>query len=224
MDKITTVSRRMQPPKSHDDKHATDETSRSPDAVVRDVPAIVGANLRRLRKAQGHSLERLAELSGVSRAMLGQIETGKSVPTVSLLWKVADALGVPVAGLIETDSTPAVVVLVRDQSEVVSRSGGKFVRRPLFNSGRLQTAEFYEVRIAPHHRESPDTHPHGSKQSLVVAHGAITVSVADETPVKLAEGDAILFDGSTAHSFENTSGEEALVYVVIAHSGSSTAT
>ena len=82
----------MHSSKSHDDRHAIEESARSPDAVVRDVPAIVGANLRRLRKAQGHSLERLAELSGVSRAMLGQIETGKSVPTVSLLWKVADAL------------------------------------------------------------------------------------------------------------------------------------
>ncbi len=61
MDKITTVSRRMHLPKSHDDKHAPDETSKSPDAVVRDVPAIVGANLRRLRKSQGHSLDRLAE-------------------------------------------------------------------------------------------------------------------------------------------------------------------
>lgn len=219
MDKIATVSRRMQLPKSHDDKHASDETSRAPDAVVRDVPAIVGANLRRLRKAQGHSLERLAELSGVSRAMLGQIETGKSVPTVSLLWKVADALGVPVAGLIETDTAPAVVVLARGQAEVVSRSNGKFVRRPLFNPGRLQTAEFYEVRIAAHHRESPDAHPHGSKHSLVVARGTVTVSVADETPVKLAEGDAILFDGNAAHSFENTSGDEALAYIVIAHNG-----
>jgi DNA-binding XRE family transcriptional regulator len=43
---------------------------------------IVGSNLRRLRRRQGHSLERLAQLSGVSRAMLGQIETGK--PTINL--------------------------------------------------------------------------------------------------------------------------------------------
>jgi transcriptional regulator with XRE-family HTH domain len=222
MDKITTVSRRMHQAKTHDN-HATDDPSRSADTVVRDVPAIVGTNLRRLRKAQGHSLERLAELSGVSRAMLGQIETGKSVPTVSLLWKVADALGVPVAGLIETDTAPAVVVLVRDQSEVVSRSGGKFVRRPLFSSARHQTVEFYEVRISAYHRESPDVHPHGSRYSLVVAHGTVTVAVADEAPVKLAEGDAILFDASAAHSIENTSGEEALVYLVIVPSGNTAA-
>jgi transcriptional regulator with XRE-family HTH domain len=220
MDKIATASRDMQPPKSRDGKHAADVTSQSADAVVRDVPAIVGANLRRLRKSQGHSLDRLAELSGVSRAMLGQIETGKSAPTVSLLWKVADALGVPIATLIQTDSAPAVVVLVRGQGEIATRSDGKFVRRPLFSPGRAQAAEFYEIRIAAHHRESPDLQPLGTKQSLVVARGTVTVSVADEAPIKLVDGDAILFDGSAAHSLENTSGEEALVYIVIAHSGS----
>ena len=58
---------------------------------------IISTNLRRMRTRQGHSLERLANLAGVSRAMLSQIETGKSVPTISLLLKVANALGVPIA-------------------------------------------------------------------------------------------------------------------------------
>jgi len=47
----------------------------------------ISTNLKRLRTRQGHSLERLAKLAGVSRAMLSQIETGKSVPTISLLLK-----------------------------------------------------------------------------------------------------------------------------------------
>ena len=59
----------------------------------------VGNNLRRLRTKRGHSLERLAKLSGVSRAMLGQIELGRSVPTIALLWKVARALEVPFSAL-----------------------------------------------------------------------------------------------------------------------------
>ena len=206
----------MQPPRSRDGKHAVDGASQTADAVVRDVPALVGANLRRLRKSQGHSLDRLAELSGVSRAMLGQIETGKSAPTVSLLWKVADALGVPVATLIQTASAPAVVVLVRGQGEIATRSDGKFLRRQLFSHGRAQAAGFYEVRIAPRHRESPDLQPPGTKQTLVVAHGSVTVSVADETPINLAEGDAIQFDASAAHSFDNASGAEAVVYIVVA--------
>ena len=39
-----------------------------------DFAPAVGANLRRLRTRRGLSLERLAQASGVSRAMLGQVE------------------------------------------------------------------------------------------------------------------------------------------------------
>ena len=52
---------------------------------IAELSVTVGRNLRRLRVKQGYSLERLAKQSRVSRAMLGQIETGKSVPTIGLL-------------------------------------------------------------------------------------------------------------------------------------------
>ena len=47
-----------------------------------DLAPVVGGNLRRLRTRRGLSLERLAQSSGVSRAMLGQIELGQSAPTI----------------------------------------------------------------------------------------------------------------------------------------------
>jgi DNA-binding XRE family transcriptional regulator len=57
-----------------------------------DLAPVVGGNLRRLRTRRGLSLERLAQISGVSRAMLGQIELGQSAPTINVLWKIARAL------------------------------------------------------------------------------------------------------------------------------------
>ena len=62
-----------------------------------DLSAVVGHNLRLLRSRRGYSLERLAQISGVSRAMLGQIELGRSAPTINLLWKVARALEIPLS-------------------------------------------------------------------------------------------------------------------------------
>src|SRR5438270_12785487 len=74
------------------------------------VPA-VGANLRRLRSRRGLSLERLARRAGVSRAMLSQIELGRSAPTINSLWKVARALDVTFAALVaqRNDSTPVLL-------------------------------------------------------------------------------------------------------------------
>src|SRR5213075_2573730 len=65
-----------------------------------DLAPVVGGNLRRLRTKRGLSLERLAQLSGVSRAMLGQIELGQSAPTINVLWKIAAGLGVTFSALL----------------------------------------------------------------------------------------------------------------------------
>jgi transcriptional regulator with XRE-family HTH domain len=61
----------------------------------REAPA-VGGNLKQLRVARQLTLEALAAECGVSRAMLGQIELGRSIPTINLLAKIAKGLGVSI--------------------------------------------------------------------------------------------------------------------------------
>src|SRR3954452_12173614 len=57
-------------------------------------------NLRDKRKVRGLSLDQLAVASGVSRAALSQIETCKSNPSLSVLWKIAVGLKIPFSELI----------------------------------------------------------------------------------------------------------------------------
>ena len=59
--------------KSEEGRRAAVPGERTHQAVVRDVPAIVGQNLKRLRKAQGHSLERLAEPRQVLKECFGSV-------------------------------------------------------------------------------------------------------------------------------------------------------
>ena len=61
---------------------------------------IIGGNVRQLRKQQGLSLETLARRSHVSRAMLSQIELGRSTPTIAVLWKIAYALEAPISAFL----------------------------------------------------------------------------------------------------------------------------
>src|ERR1700690_4174117 len=79
--------------------------------VVEDAAPSVGVNLRRLRSRRGLTLERLAQRSGVSRAMLSQIELGQSAPTINLLWKVARALDVTFSALITQHGAAVPTVL-----------------------------------------------------------------------------------------------------------------
>jgi transcriptional regulator with XRE-family HTH domain len=179
--------------------------------------AAIGRNLRRIRKRQGLSLERLAKVSGVSRAMLGQIETGKSTPTIALLWKVATALGVPFATFMDVQHTGGTVVLRKDNEKVLSSSDGRFISRALFPFDAERKVEFYELRIAAHHTEAAAAHAPGTRENIIVNRGAIEITVGQDRPVHLREGDAILFEADVSHSYRNPQPTEALLYLVMTY-------
>jgi transcriptional regulator with XRE-family HTH domain len=60
----------------------------------------IAENLRKVRETRGLSLDQLAELTGVSKSMLRQIETGKSSPTVATIWKIANGLRISFTALL----------------------------------------------------------------------------------------------------------------------------
>ena len=182
-----------------------------------DLPSIVGRNLRRLRTRRGHSLERLAKLAGVSRAMLGQIETGKSAPTISLLWKVATALGVPFANLLAVEGARGTVVLRGDRAKVLASSDGKFTSRALFPFDGERRVEFYELRLAPHHQENALAHAPGTRENLVVVRGTVEIIVGRDPPATLEEGDAIVFEADVEHTYHNLGPTDAVLYLVMTY-------
>ncbi len=93
---------------------------------------LVGNNLRRLRTRNGYSLETPGEALRGQPRMLGQIELGRSVPTIALLWKVARALDVPFATLLETRTPQSTVVFRLADAKVLRSIDGSFTSRALF--------------------------------------------------------------------------------------------
>jgi transcriptional regulator with XRE-family HTH domain len=112
--------------------------------------------------------------------MLGQIETGKSTPTISLLWKVATALDVPFATLLAAETTSGTAVLRREEAKLLSSSDGRFTSRALFPFDSERRVEFYELRLAPNHREDAEAHAAGTKENLIVTRGTVEITSAHE--------------------------------------------
>ena len=73
----------------------------------------LAATFKTLRQQRGWSLSRLAEETGVSKAMLGQIERNESSPTVATLWKIATGLNVPFSAFIVLTPAPRPPRLIR---------------------------------------------------------------------------------------------------------------
>lgn len=55
----------------------------------------IALNLKRIRKSHHMSLDMMAEKTGVSKSMLGQIERGESNPTISTIGKIVEGLRIP---------------------------------------------------------------------------------------------------------------------------------
>ncbi len=174
-------------------------------------------NLRRLRLRAGLSLDRLARTSGVSRAMLGQIENGKSAPTINIVWKIATALNVSFSTLFALKDGGGTVVLRRDDAKILGASGGKFTSRALFPFDSERRAEFYELRIAPRHSEAAEAHAPGTNENILVARGAVEITIGKEKGVALSEGDALFFQADRPHRYRNLGGEEAVLYLVMTY-------
>jgi transcriptional regulator with XRE-family HTH domain len=181
-----------------------------------DLTPAVGANLRRIRARRGLSLAQLASRSGVSRAMLSQVELGQSTPTINVVWRIARALELPFSALIVCDEAKGASVLRRAEAKVLSSRDGSFTSRALFPFDAPRTVEFYELRLAPGGVERANAHAPGTSERLVVAAGALEVEV-DGARTALAAGDALAFQADVPHVYENPGTVETLAYLVMTY-------
>ncbi len=182
-----------------------------------DLAPLVGKNLRRLRTQRGLSLERLSKASGVSRAMLGQIELAQSAPTINVVWKIARALGVPFSALITTSGATGTTKLMRlDQAKRLTSHDGSFISRALFPFDEPRRVEFYELTLAAGAVENADPHPPGTTENLIVSKGTVEIDRPGEHHV-LAQGDAIVFEADVPHSYRNPGTADCTMYLVMTY-------
>lgn len=188
----------------------------APPEASADLAPVVGKNLRRLRTERGLSLERLAQASGVSRAMLGQVELGQSAPTINVLWKIARALDVPFSALITASQATGVTILRASQAKRLMSHEGTFSSRALFPFDEPRRVEFYELTLAPRGVEKAEAHAPGTTENLVVASGQVEVEVGGQTH-SLDAGDAILFEADSPHVYRNPASSPAVLFLVMTY-------
>jgi transcriptional regulator with XRE-family HTH domain len=181
-----------------------------------DVAVNIRERLKDLRSRAGLSLERLSKLARVSRGMLSQIELGRSVPTITVLSRIAVAFEVPVSAFLTADSGARVHLMRVGNVQQLRSPDGAFVSRALFPFLGERKSEFYELRLEPAcNRESPPHGP-GTVENLVLASGKLAVDV-DGVAYELEPGDAIYFSADVRHSYRNCGSETALAYLVMTY-------
>ncbi|MEK7413536.1 MAG: XRE family transcriptional regulator [Planctomycetota bacterium] len=195
-------------------KRPTQPTNPQEDALTR----AVGVNLKRLRSERGWSMDQLAERSQVSKAMLHQIEAGKSVPTIAVVWRLADGLKVPFSDLLSQPHQSSDVVLRKATAKYLTNAEQTFSSRALFPfEGPARTAEFYELRLKPGCVEEAEAHTHGTMEHLALVNGGVTVEV-DGVKHVLTPGDCLVFRADRPHAYRSTMAkDESLLFLMMTY-------
>ena len=100
---------------------------------MEEIQLILAKNLKSIREKEKLSLERVSQLTGVSKTMIGQIERGDSSPTLTTIWKIANGLKVSFTSLINNPQ-PDTKVVLRNDVQVLSEDNGRYKVYPHFLS------------------------------------------------------------------------------------------
>lgn len=176
-------------------------------------PIQIGDNIRKIRRERGFSLEQMAERTGVSKAMIGQIERGDSNPTVAILWKIANGLKVSFSSLIEKPSNQVSIIHYEDVQPVLE-DNGNYIVYPIFPFDPLKKWESYRVEMKPGCAYRNEGHSKGVEEYITVLSGSIVLTLAEEKYV-LPAGSSIRFAADSGHEYTNESDQEAICQMVI---------
>lgn len=160
-----------------------------------DITQHLASTLKKQRQARGWSLSKLAEESGVSKAMLGQIERNESSPTVSTLWKIATGLNVPFSTFITPETDRPAVFDPQQQAMVV---------KPLFPWDEALKFDHFSITLAPGAMSESKPHEAGVIEHVVVVSGELEMQIDGEWRTIKAD-TGVRFAGDKPHAYRNSS-------------------
>jgi len=170
-------------------------------------------NIKRLREARGLTQQELAEVSGVPRPTIANLESGGANPTLLVLLKVADALGATIEKLVGAYGRGAAITVHRG-SELPERSRGGGKIRRLMTEG-FRPIELERVEIAPAGRVTVRAEPSGSREMLACELGELEISAGADA-ARLATGDVAVVAADRPREYANPGKRTVVAYRIVA--------
>jgi transcriptional regulator with XRE-family HTH domain len=181
------------------------------------IDEIIAQRLWQLRKSKGLSLEQLAELSAVSKAMISKIERQESSPSATLLGKLAAGLGVSVTQLLSETQPAAKNLWRREEQNSWQDPDIGYLRRQVMPPEPLNGLEMVEITLPPKARVSyPSWGLASYQQQLWLQEGELSVDYG-ESRYALNAGDALRFGVDVAVTYANTGNVPCRYLLVIHH-------
>lgn len=173
----------------------------------------VGIRLRELREERGISMRGLAQKSGLSANALSMIERGKTSPSVSTLYKLADAMDLPITAFFgEQAARQSIVFMKGPERPRVSFMRG--VWEGLGGEQFLGHVEPFILTLESGGSSGPNAMVHTGHEFVFCLRGALEYQVENEVYL-LEPGDSLLFAARLHHKWRNPGGSVVNALIVL---------
>src|SRR3954467_4010802 len=170
------------------------------DTETASLARVIGSRVRSKRQSRRWTLDQLAEAAGASRRSIINVEQGAANPSVGILLKISDALGIGLPTLVAPPARQPLAVTRAGKAAVLW--SGEFGGRGALVAGTEppDVVELWDWTMNPGDRHASEAHGDGTHELVHVLAGTVTVTVGDQT-VELDIGDSMSFPGDADHSY-----------------------
>ena len=170
----------------------------------------LGENVRRLRLERGLSVVALAARSGVARATLTQLESGRGNPTIETIAALGSVLGAEADRLLRHDPAPQALVVRAGEGSRTSEIA-TLIDRHRHDGGRT---EVFDFTLPAGGRERSTSHGPGSAEIVLVRSGRLRAGPLEAT-VELGVDDYAYFGADGLHEYAAAGGETTRFWLLV---------
>ena len=180
----------------------------------------IGERIKRLRLKKSMGLVELGKQTGLSASFLSQLETGRVVPTLRNLARIAMVFSKDLSYFFETEPRALFRIHRRKERVRLPQTGVEFPTYSFESLGYMvpdRHMDPYFAEFVPLTREmEPKAHMHPGFEFLYVLEGELELRHGDQQ-CTLRSGDAVYFDASTPHSYQCAGKKTAEAIIVTMH-------
>lgn len=176
---------------------------------------LVGRAVKSAREATGMSMRSLASRCGVSQPFLSQVERGTAAPSLSTLYRIAEALGTTPAALLPARPAASQPVLVRagegERFPLNDKANAAVGRLLLSDEGHV--LEMYDYDLRPGADVDAWFASEGDLLVFVIE-GRLDVLMNEGVRYQLGAGDTLLHANEVPHRWDLPSDEHTRVLLI----------
>lgn len=171
----------------------------------------IGEKILNYRKNRGYTIKEFSDRTGISTALISELERDIGNPTLTVLDALAKEMGITVSVLLKQEIPNRSLVRRKSQRSRLSVSGAEGLYEVLSVSPVWSKMEFLMLELQPGMSSNKELSVHLYSEEIAYVISGTVVIVFESEEICLEEGDTIRILPGRGHLFENRTDKGAAV-------------